>query len=1160
MKIPVWAAWAVWFALGVTPWTEAAKVFASRQPQSEGAFGRAVAAVPDVEGDGIHDVIVGSDETPDRGPQKAGVVYVFDGYRTRRIRSIQSPNEQFQGRFGWSVAGLDDIDYDGRGDIAVGAYGEDPGDSPFMSGRVYVFSGGSGLIKEDDEDDGDGLGRSAAGNQKKLSPAELIYELVSPNEQYAGYFGWSVAAVPDLSGDGLNDLIVGAMGEAPDPALESAGMAYLFDGRSGQLLRVLQSPYPVTNGAFGSAVTGLADVDGDGRGDVAVAATGESPYAGLENAGMVYVFSGATGAMIRSYQSPNPEDNGFFGISLGNVTGLTRNASSSDQPWDEPVLIEPVSNLLVGASSEGNGQGRAYLFDGKGDGALQWALSSPRSQDGGAFGCSVAGVRDMTHDGVDEILVGAMGESTSATLKRDGAAYVFDGRTGQKIWTLFSPKQEPGGGFGFAVAGSYDHNNDPWGDPIVGAPGEGIEKGRFGAGRAYAFGRVLPQSQRAIVLPPVADQAADGYAKFGLSDYGPGVGYAVGYYYMTALEAAQRHWTAEDLTRPFRLRSPHFLLRNGGGGYMQFSMELLKGTGICSLEDFPTSDTETDDFAIEASSPFRILEYQAFFRHYGVINGIGEYIGDWDNPVDQLGEWLTTRGEGFVLGVPVFESFLLYDGGEYMVDPRRESVLGFQALFVIGYDPITGAFQFVNSWGTEWGEAGMGWLSGEFVRRYACEAWAMIDAQGWQPDRRIRPKGKRIRIASTPDYTITYKSSDPGDLFIDEWGILILDGGKDDTLKIKRRKGVPKGETIPSVVVGGHLVKFYTEAPIEFLEVDGRLSRVTAKNVTIDSIGGSRLARVAMTDSPNSTWQFLSHHLAGNPRDYYDDSEEWLNNRRQTMIEDYWIDEYDEDKGPPSKTTQIRLKGVGLGELIVARHLNLVIDTTRRRFYGDTFYSYGGIRPESEIQTVEKARSRIRVNGAAIEADSIEAGVVRSITARGRALPMELRAASNFRKTYDSYFPGHIRIATLETIGAMERLEARGGNMMVEDLTSERRIGVVRAKMSSYKIRAEARREYVGGFMGSPDEPVDFSTPARQVCQYEWGGDIERVHGDLGVYGTFSAARGASRVRHISTLGRNRVPDAFSEPTIVGEAWSLKPVRLTGGSVFQFVWHPFLSD
>jgi hypothetical protein len=94
--------------------------------------------------------------------------------------------------------------------------------------------------------------------------------LNSPNPENIGEFGGSVSGVPDADGDGCSDLLVGA-GEEGGGA-EDAGRAYLYSGATGALLRTLQSPNVEINGQFGVSVSGVPDANGDGRGDLLVGA------------------------------------------------------------------------------------------------------------------------------------------------------------------------------------------------------------------------------------------------------------------------------------------------------------------------------------------------------------------------------------------------------------------------------------------------------------------------------------------------------------------------------------------------------------------------------------------------------------------------------------------------------------------------------------------------------------------------------------------------------------------------------------------------------------------------------------------------------------------------------------------------------------------------
>ncbi len=193
-----------------------------------------------------------------------------------------------------------------------------------------------------------------AGLASPCAQAQPVRTLTSPNPEESGYFGRSGAVVPDADGDGRDDVLVAAIDETVG-GVQAAGRAYLFSGATGTLLRTLVSPNPAdVRGRFGYAVAGVPDADGDGRGELLVAATGET-VGGVQAAGRAYLFSGATGTLLRSLVSPNPRREGFFG---GSVAGVP------DADGDGR------GELLVGAYGETVGgvqqAGRAYLFYGDG--------------------------------------------------------------------------------------------------------------------------------------------------------------------------------------------------------------------------------------------------------------------------------------------------------------------------------------------------------------------------------------------------------------------------------------------------------------------------------------------------------------------------------------------------------------------------------------------------------------------------------------------------------------------------------------------------------------------------------------------------------------------------------------------------------------------------
>ena len=141
--------------------------------------GAAIAVLPDVNGDGIQDIAIGSLF----GIGGVGRVYIYSGATGAVLRVLRSPTPESDGLYGNSISAVPDIDGDSVADIAVGAPGDSPGNSPRMCGRVYLYSGATGQY----------IGRLAP-----LSPEAF------------GEFGYSVAGLHDVNGDGRGDIAVGA--------------------------------------------------------------------------------------------------------------------------------------------------------------------------------------------------------------------------------------------------------------------------------------------------------------------------------------------------------------------------------------------------------------------------------------------------------------------------------------------------------------------------------------------------------------------------------------------------------------------------------------------------------------------------------------------------------------------------------------------------------------------------------------------------------------------------------------------------------------------------------------------------------------------------------------------------------------------------------------
>jgi hypothetical protein len=179
----------------------------------------------------------------------------------------------------------------------------------------------------------------------------ILKIVASPGKEIGGRFGHSVAGVPDLNGDLRGDFIAGAPFEDPGLTPDSNGRAYIYSGASGIILRKLAPAAPVANGQFGLSVAGTADLNGDGRGDVMVGARGEGTGV-VPGTGRAHVFSGSTGVRITSLVSPAAESGGGLGTAVAGVPDANLNGRG---------------DFVVGAPDENpgmapTGAGRAYLF------------------------------------------------------------------------------------------------------------------------------------------------------------------------------------------------------------------------------------------------------------------------------------------------------------------------------------------------------------------------------------------------------------------------------------------------------------------------------------------------------------------------------------------------------------------------------------------------------------------------------------------------------------------------------------------------------------------------------------------------------------------------------------------------------------------------------
>jgi VCBS repeat protein len=195
---------------------------------------------------------------------------------------------------GWDLTLAGDHDGDGHPDLFVGA----PGGA---SGRVYLLSGKDGTV----------------------------LRTYVPRGS-AGSFGWYVARLDDLDGDGHPDLVVGAP-FARDARGESVGAAWAISSATGNELRHWEGTD--RRGGFGGVVARVADLDGDGKGEIAIAAPGTEDQTRTVP-GEVRIYSSRTGKELRRWSGSQPGE--LFGrmiIATGDLDGDGVDDVAIGAPW-----------------------------------------------------------------------------------------------------------------------------------------------------------------------------------------------------------------------------------------------------------------------------------------------------------------------------------------------------------------------------------------------------------------------------------------------------------------------------------------------------------------------------------------------------------------------------------------------------------------------------------------------------------------------------------------------------------------------------------------------------------------------------------------------------------------------------------------------------------
>lgn len=273
---------------------------------NEDRFGSALAGIGDLDGDAVFDLVAGMPGSDDGGTDRGEIRVAFlDTSGTiLQTQRIADAGGGFDGGlndsdlFGNAVADIGDVNGDGVSDLVVGAPNDDEGG--IDAGAVWI------LMMQTD-------GRVAS-QQKITEGAGGFDGNLDPGDN----FGASVAGIGDLDNDGVADIVVGAPG-GDDGGTDRGGIWIVYldaSGRVRQRQRIADGAGGFDgklsdNDRFGSAVTGMGDVDGDGITELAVGAPNDDE--GASNTGAVWILAMDTDGRVSDWQKIAQDTGGFNG-------------------------------------------------------------------------------------------------------------------------------------------------------------------------------------------------------------------------------------------------------------------------------------------------------------------------------------------------------------------------------------------------------------------------------------------------------------------------------------------------------------------------------------------------------------------------------------------------------------------------------------------------------------------------------------------------------------------------------------------------------------------------------------------------------------------------------------------------------------------------------
>ncbi|MCC6407513.1 MAG: FG-GAP repeat protein [Planctomycetes bacterium] len=317
------------------------------------------------------------------------------------------------------------------------------------------------------------------------------------------HVGSAIDYLSDLNGDGYEDMVVGAPNPSGQGAIYWVSGKYLQTGTG---FSTLGATIGASLAGFGQSVVGVGDVTGDGVEDVLVgqdesAGSGVIHQLALVSGASKAKVAVADGSVFFTFGNrlerfSDYDGDGYQDVLVSSGGGLggfervqicsPRKIFTGSSPWlgfvEEPSAIEfgasfsagdldgdGKKELVVGAPGTSNDAGRLYVFSGTSLALVNTLNGSASSR----LGESIDATRDLDGDGYCDIVAGAPNSVASAL--EGGEVIVY---SGHRVALVSPPydlvhwsSSQAYAHFGASVCAQPDMNGDFRSDLAVGAPG-----------------------------------------------------------------------------------------------------------------------------------------------------------------------------------------------------------------------------------------------------------------------------------------------------------------------------------------------------------------------------------------------------------------------------------------------------------------------------------------------------------------------------------------------------------------------------------------------------------------------------------------------------------------------------------------------------------------